>query len=126
MMQSLARQIPGRDKESKMSKVIQLIDKDGRLYFPYGGDKFEGEKTEWDCPDVPSLLLKFYAAGDCDTIPWPMVPGPYSSSTVEGIEQLLACALYDERESNPFFFSDAKIALPDGKIFDFDAILANA
>jgi hypothetical protein len=107
-------------------KVIQLIAKDGSLYFPYGGTKFGATSTEWDCPDEPSLLLKVYAAGDCDTVPWPLVPSPYNGTTVEGLEQRLACALYDERESNQFFFSDAKIALPDGNIFDFDAVLANA
>jgi hypothetical protein len=31
--------------------------------------------------------------------------------------------LYDERECNDFFPSDAVIELPDGTVFDFDAIL---
>ena len=105
---------------------IQLIAIDGLLYFPHGGTQYNGDTTKWDCPDVPSLLMKRYAEGDCDTIQWPLVPGPYSSTTVEGLEQRLACALYDERESNPFFPFDATIALPDGTIFDFDAVIANA
>jgi len=105
---------------------IQLIAIDGLLYFPYGGDNFIGDNPRWDCPDVPSLLIKHYAEGDCDTIQWPLVPGPYSSTTIEGLEQRLACALYDERETNAFFPIDAKISLPDGTLFDFDAILATA
>jgi hypothetical protein len=108
------------------NKVIQLIAIKGTLYFPYGGDKLFGDSPKWDCPDVPSMLIKVYAAGDCDTIPWPLVPGPYSSTTVEGLEQRLACALYDERETNAFFPDDAKIALPDGTVFDFEAVIANA
>ena len=107
-------------------KVIHLIAIDGTLYFPYGGNEFIGDKIRWDCPEVPSLLMKIYAAGDCDTIPWPLVSHPYSSTTVEGLKRRLASALYDERETNAFFPIDAKIALPDGNIFDFDAVTANA
>jgi len=105
---------------------IQLIAIDGLLYFPYGGSDFIGDKPRWDCPDVPSLLMKIYTEGDCDTIPWPLVPHPYTSATVESLERRLASALYDERESNPFFPFDATIALPDGTIFDFDAVIVNA
>ena len=98
-----------------MNKVIHLIAIDGILYFPHGG-----------CPDVPTMLIKFYEAGDCDTIPWPLVPHPYTSATVESLERRLASALYDERETNVLFPIDAKISLPDGALFDFDAILAAA
>lgn len=102
--------------------LIQLIAKDGRLYFPQGG--LDDNLNE--VADQPSLLLVSYAAGDCDTVPWPLVPSPYNGTTVEGLEQRLACALYDERECNPFFPVDARIALPDGTPFNFDSILAEA
>lgn len=106
-----------------MSKVIQLIAKDGRLYFPYGGFAEDAFKP---VAERPALLLQVYGAGDCDTVPWPLVPGPYNGTTVEGLEQRLACALYDERETNEFFPVDATITLPDGTPFNFDAVLANA
>lgn len=97
-------------------QTIQLIDKNGQLYFPQGGlnDNLK------EVADKPALLLVRYAAGDCDTVPWPLVPGPYNGTTVEGLAQRLACALYDERECNPFFPADARIALPDGTIFNID------
>lgn len=103
-----------------MNKVIKLVAKDGSLFFPAGGynDCLEA------CPDRPKLLLKIYAAGDCDRIPWPLVPGEYSSASVADLKARLAEALYDERESNEYFPIDAKIALPDGEMFDFDAVLA--
>jgi hypothetical protein len=105
-----------------MNPVIQLVAKNGTLYFPFG-DPFPATDA---VVNEPALLLCQYAAGDCDTVPWPLVPGPYNGTTVEGLEQRLACALYDERECNPYFPTDAKIVLPDGTPFDFDAILAKA
>lgn len=94
-------------------KIIQLLDIDGSLYFP---------ATESN--DEPEILLCVYAAGDCDTIQWPMVQGKYSDASVADIEQRLAKALFDERECNPDFPYDAKILLPNGKAFDFDSIVA--
>lgn len=96
--------------------LIQLIAKNGRLYFPQGGLDDNGNEVA----DQPSLLLVRYAAGDCDTVPWPLVPAPYNGTTVEGLVQRLACALYDERECNPFFTPNAKILLPDGELFNID------
>ena len=94
-------------------KNIQLLNIDGWLYFP---------ATESN--DEPEILLCVYSAGDCDTIQWPMVPGEYSDDSVADIEQRLAKALFDERECNPDFPYDAKILLPNGEVFDFDATVA--
>lgn len=98
-----------------MTKVIQLIPKDGALYFPYGG--FDYDASGFDpVPSKPSMLLCRYDTGDCDKVPWPLVSDFVST---DELKARLARALYDERECNEFFPTDAAIALPDGNIFNF-------
>lgn len=103
-----------------MSKVFRLVVKYDRLAFPHGGSNIDVEPAKYDDFDTPALLVRLYDAGDRDTIPWPL-----SSSADRRAKQLknLAHALFDERECNKYFPSDAVIELPDGSVFDFDALV---
>ena len=93
-----------------MTTTIRLLDLDGTLYFPHGGQP-DNESLHYTVDrDTPSLLLLTYDAGDCDTVPWPLPPTLHSR---------LARALFDERECNDFFPSGAVIELPDGTPFPF-------
>ena len=98
---------------------IRLVDRDGKLYFPSGGS-LPYPASLAPSPDAPSILVRVYGAGDCDTIPWPLVSDYRSTAS---LRYRLAIALYDERETNEFFPADAQIELPDGTPFDFDWIL---
>ncbi len=90
--------------------TYRLIAKDGSLYFPHGGMT---ESAGWErTQDQPALLLHVYPEDGCDRAPW-----PFNS---DADRKLAACALFDERECNEFFPTDAKIELPDGTEFDFD------
>jgi len=95
--------------------IVRLVAIDGVLYFPKGG---RAETEPWDeCEDKPSLLVRTYDAGDCDTCPWPMVS---QFSTREQLVERLQIALYDETQTNAFFHEDIDgIELPDGTPFDF-------
>lgn len=95
--------------------VHRLAAIDGRLYFPTGCVYLDPQGGE-----APSLLMRVYDAGDCDTCPWPMVS---SSATQEELRTRLACALYDERETNDTFSYGDTVELPDGTPFDFDSIV---
>ncbi len=103
-----------------MSKTFRLVVEFGALYFPHGGNDFDAEPPKYDDFDTPNLLVRLYEAGDRDTIPWPL-----SRSAAKRAKQLknLAHALFDERECNAFFPVDAVIELPDGSVFDFDALV---
>ena len=94
----------------------RLTVEDGTLYFPYG--------AQWGTlnadGNVPSLLMRVYDAGDCDTCPWPMVS---AFRTESELRIGLACALYDERETNGRFAYGDSIELPDGTTFDFDPLV---
>jgi hypothetical protein len=92
-------------------KVHTLVVVDGSLYFPTG---------DFEDASKPSLLMRMYDAGDCDTCPWPMVS---SHKTVDELRVRLAIALYDERETNSTFGIHDKVALPDGELFDFDLLV---
>lgn len=100
-------------------KTIRLMAIDGMLFFPMGGADLCAESMEsmFDREDKPSLLMRNsllmrdYAAGDVDTIPWPWA---------RDYTLRLARALFDERECNKFFPANAVIELPDGTPFDFD------
>lgn len=96
-----------------MENVIQLVAKDGTLYFPYGGFAVDSFKR---VAERPALLLRLSPAGDFDIVPW-----PFTKTNADAMLKRLACALYDERECNEFFPVDAKIALPNGEVFNFDA-----
>lgn len=101
-------------------KRIRLLAIDGTLYFPTGGPHPAGE-ADLAGPDWPSLLTRVYTSGDCDTVPWPL-SSPYS--TIQELYVRLAVALYDERESNDTWpLGGVVIELPDGREFDFDAVL---
>lgn len=90
--------------------TVRLTVQHGKLYFPKGGiDTDTCDNSE----SVPSMLILMYAAGDCDTCEWPM-----DDSDHEAVDRLQR-ALFDERESNPFFPTDAEIELPDGTLFNF-------
>lgn len=104
-----------------MTKTIRLVVKNNALYFPCGGTNYDANPVKFDCPDTASLLIRRYDTGDCDTIPFPL-----PKRKMPEIRKRLARALYDERECNSFFPSDAVIELPDGTVFDFEAILAGA
>lgn len=97
--------------------TFRLIAKDGTLYFPHGGldDRWDQRKDE------PSLLYRRYYAGDVDTVPWPLASDWADLAELRG---RLAVALFDERETNEHFPTDAVIELPDGTPFDFEAELA--
>jgi hypothetical protein len=98
--------------------VVRLIVKNNALYFPFGGIDHDSE--DFRCsPELPSLLSRLYDAGDYDTIPWPM-PKRSRATHLKN----LARALFDERETNDLFPSDAVIELPDGSRFDFDSLVA--
>jgi hypothetical protein len=107
-------------------KTFQLIEKNGYLHFPHGGNDMDRYGPEsYNRPELPSILFKRYEGGDCDTCPWPMVPASYSDNTVEDLRAYLAAALYDERESNACWPNEPVIILlPDGERFDFDDVLA--
>jgi hypothetical protein len=99
--------------------TVKLVVIDGRLYFPDGGRDFDAPVDPLCCKEgVPSMLIHRYHAGDIDTIPWPL---PLSERTEWMVR--LSSALYDERETNDFFPSDAAIELPDGHPIDFDQVL---
>lgn len=102
-----------------MTKTIRLTVNHGVLYFPHGGADFS--KSFDAVESIPSMLIRRYDTGDCDTIPFPL-----PKRKMPEIRKRLARALYDERECNSFFPSDAIIELPDGTVFDFDSILAGA
>jgi hypothetical protein len=97
--------------------TIQLLAISNDLWFPDGGID---EETLTEKPGTPSLLLCIYAAGDCDTCPWPMIS---EFDTQADLRYQLARALFDERETNPRFPLGAVIELPDGEVFDFDQVL---
>jgi|KBSMisStaDraftv2_1062788.scaffolds.fasta_scaffold17399_6 hypothetical protein len=84
-------------------KRIKLINIGGRVYFPTGGP---------DGDTDPEMLMHVYAAGDCDTCRWPW-------KDPEKEKKILACALYDERETNSTWptFEEVEILLPDGTPF---------
>ncbi len=103
-------------------KTFTLILKNGTLYFPHGGS--DAMNGDWDVFEYPSLLLRRYPAGDCDTCRYPFVPAEYSDDTEHDLRVRLAFALYDERECNAYFPDDAVILLPNGERFDFDWILS--
>jgi len=100
---------------------IRLVDIDGRLFFPTGGNPSDFAIADAD-RNIPCLLLRMYPAGDCDTCPWPMKS---EFASLEQLRQRLAIALYDERECNETWprDSDIVIELPDGTVFDMDAVL---
>lgn len=102
---------------------ITLTVEDGTLYFPMGGS--DAMNGEWDCPELPSLLLRRYDAGDCDTCPWPMRS---DFATEAELRERLARALYDERETNACWpaHGEVVILLPNGERFDWDGVLAAA
>lgn len=102
-----------------MPKTFRLTVEHGVLHFPNGGADFD---VSFDAVEnLPSMLLLQYPAGDCDTIPWPM-----PECNLPALRLRLARALFDERETNDFFPTDAVIELPDGTVFDFDSFLAGA
>lgn len=103
-------------------KTFTLILKDGTLYFPHGGD--DAMNGDWDVFEYPSLLVRRYPAGDCDTCPYPM--DTETKEREHELRERLAEALYDERECNAYFPVDAVILLPNGEEFDFDQILSDA
>lgn len=99
-----------------MTKTIRLVTGEiESLYFPSGGINGADFKP---AENKPSLLIRVYPAGDCDTIPFPFPAGREAE-----MRKRLAYALYDERETNPFFPTDAVIELPDGTVFNFDDLV---
>lgn len=78
--------------------MIQLIEKDGNLYYPAGS---YNSFTSVERPQEPMILLCIYDAGDCDSIEW---PNPNR-------ENLLRC-LFGDRECG--IIGDEEVLLPDG------------
>ena len=96
--------------------VVRLIVKNNALHFPFGGIDFD--KPSFPCsPDLPSILSCLYPSGDHDIVPWPM-----PKTKAAELRKRLARALFDERECNSLFPRGAVIELPDGTVFDFDAL----
>ena len=105
-------------------KTFQLIEQDGRLYFPHGGSNWDAIPVQHNCADVPSLLMKSYDGGDVDACPW---PAEYANDTAWDLRSRLASALYDERETNACWPNEpVMILLPNGEIFDLDEEMAAA
>lgn len=100
--------------------VIRLVVEYKRLAFPHGGMNLDVEPPKYEDFDTPSLLVRLYDAGDRDSVPWPL---PRAKAKREAALKNLAHALYDERECNKYFPTDAIIELPDGSVFDFDEYL---
>lgn len=99
--------------------VIRLVlSADNALQFPFGGVNAAFDRDA----NVPSTLMYQYPAGDFDSFAFPLSDNLYMTD----VERKLARALFDEREMNDFFPSNAVIELPDGSVFDFDFILAGA
>lgn len=96
-------------------KTHRLVAIDGTLYFPHGGTT----DTDWrPLESEPSMLIRRYPAGDCDTVPWPLTS---EFSTYAQLRYRLAVALFDERECNEWFAYEDRVELPDGELFDLDA-----
>ena len=101
-----------------MTKTFRLVTNSfNALCFPHGGIA-DDDGTVTPAEDVPSMLIRVYPAGDCDVIKFPFAAGREAE-----LRKLLARALFDERETNDFFPSDAVIELPDGSRFDFDSLV---
>ena len=102
---------------------IRLVAINGDLYFPKGGhfNAFEQDQLPQRREETEAILMYQYPAGDYDTLPWPLESKLRSPGK---LRFHLAAALYDERECNEFFPTDAEIELPDGTLFDFDTIVA--
>lgn len=66
------------------------------------------------------ILLRMYAAGDCDSIGWPFSRSPSQLARQKGN---LAMALFDARECG-LVPNESVVELPNGEPFDFDAELA--
>jgi hypothetical protein len=97
--------------------TVRLIVKNNALYFPFGGTDFDKPGCP-SSPELPTLLIRRYPAGDFDTIPY-----PFPKRKAAELRKRLAFALYDERECNDLFPRDAVIELPDGTVFNFDDLV---
>jgi hypothetical protein len=86
------------------------------LHFPRGGINYDANPVEFDCPDTPSLLVRYYDSGDCDTIAWP-IPRRSRKRHLTNLE----FALREEQLTNPFFPANSTIELPDGTAFTVPA-----
>ena len=63
------------------------------------------------------VLLYFYPAGDCDSIPWPLI----SEFRLEiKLREQLASALFDAREMGIIPLFAQSVLLPDGTRFCID------
>ncbi len=90
--------------------MVQLIARDGNLYYPPNPSRDHR-------PTEEIILLCVYDAGDCDSIAW-----PFGSSTWSGIkitpERIakdkanLQRVLFDDRECG--LIEDEEVLLPDG------------
>lgn len=75
----------------------------------------------YPCPEADDNLLVYsYDSGEIDTIPWPLDGCVYSE---DKLRDMLASALFDEREVNSSFPQDVVIELPDGTVFPFDPLV---
>jgi hypothetical protein len=99
--------------------TVRLIVKNNALYFPFGGTDFDKPGCP-SSPELPTLLIRRYPAGDFDTVAWPL---PRGKAKRESALRNLAYALFDERECNDLFPLDAVIELPDGTVFNFDDLV---
>jgi hypothetical protein len=89
----------------------RLVVLDGVLHFPTGGLDANLEHN------APSMLMRFYDAGDMDTCPWPF------ETKDRDLAVRLAIALYAERETNDTWKLGDTVELPDGQPFDFDSLV---
>jgi hypothetical protein len=97
--------------------MIQLIAIRGRLHIPNSAitDKLAADFYR-TAPCRDPIVVCNYAAGDCDTVPWPMEDPEYSMET-------LSKALYDSREVG-LIPNDQSVLLPDGTEFEIESHLS--
>lgn len=94
--------------------TVKLIAKDGKLYIPNVAVYDRG--ALFDPTDDPIVMAHY--GEDCDTLPWPLVEGPYWTMTK--IKDALQLALMDDRETGVLSPQLGEVVLPDGQVFVID------
>jgi hypothetical protein len=96
--------------------TIRLIVKNGVLFMPHGGWDHRYEEAG----ERASIILYRTPAATFEAIGFPLADSPATVSS----QIKLALALRDELQCNPYMGPSDVIRLPDGSVFDFEAVLA--
>jgi hypothetical protein len=96
--------------------TIRLIVKNGVLFMPHGG----WDQRYEEAGERESIILYRTPAATFEAIGFPLADSPATLSS----QIKLALALRDELQCNPFMGPADVIRLPDGSVFDFEAVLA--